>query len=77
MAELRLDCENCRHLTIVGLHDTGLSTGIVSKAAYGRWLRDGAEHVWAFQSDSAAKYRLKPKLKVQLTAPLRQKLVVF
>ena len=22
-----MDCENCRHLTIVGLHDTGLWTG--------------------------------------------------
>ena len=23
MVEWRLDCENCRHLTIIGLHDTG------------------------------------------------------
>ena len=23
MVEWRLDCENCRHLTVVGLHDTG------------------------------------------------------
>ena len=26
MVEWRLDCENCRHLTVVGLHDTGPST---------------------------------------------------
>ena len=23
MVERRLDCENCRHLTVVGFHDTG------------------------------------------------------
>ena len=23
MVERRLNCENCRHLTIIGLHDTG------------------------------------------------------
>ena len=26
MVERRLDCENCRHLTVVGLHDTGPRT---------------------------------------------------
>ena len=28
--EWRLDCEDCRHLTVVGLHDTGPSERLVS-----------------------------------------------
>ena len=27
IVEWRLDCENCHHFRVVGLHDTGLSTG--------------------------------------------------
>ena len=30
MVEWRLDCENCRHLTVVGLHDTGPWSGSLS-----------------------------------------------
>ena len=30
MVEWRLDCENCRHLTVAGLHDTGPWTSHVS-----------------------------------------------
>ena len=29
MVECRLDCENCRHLTVVGLHDTGPRSGVI------------------------------------------------
>ena len=29
MVEWRLDCENCRHLTVFGLHDTGPRIGLV------------------------------------------------
>ena len=41
MVEWRLDCENCRHLTVVGLDDSGPSSTTVSGG--GRWC---VERLW-------------------------------
>ena len=34
MVDRRLDCENCRHLTVVGLHDTGPWLGVTQKQGF-------------------------------------------
>ena len=40
MVEWRLDCENCRHLTVVGLHDTGplFHWAVYMGLSYGMWV---------------------------------------
>ena len=55
MVEWRLDCENCRHLTVVGLHDTGPMCVDVRSAhgvAYMLWfsLCSPPTHVWAWET---------------------------
>ena len=50
MMEWRLDCENCRHLTVVGLHDTGPWTAlsIESTAALSSLGRDNSVYCFTF-----------------------------
>ena len=41
MVEWRLDCEDCRHLTVIGLHDTGPSVLTADRISHGGRGSDG------------------------------------
>ena len=49
MVEWQLDCENCRHLTVVGLHDTGPRCALTLPPCQTSWLKDtsGLRRIWA------------------------------
>ena len=52
MVEWRLDCENCRHLTVVGLHDTGPWTTLC--VSYSVWLSGSHGRAGGMTSASTA-----------------------
>ena len=66
MVQRRLDCENCRHLTVVGLHDTGLmsshtsdfNTGILVATCQAPGVTGSQEYI------TTANYRLQLALQV-------------
>ena len=59
MVEWRLDCENCRHLTVVGLRDTGPCTLAGSRSKIGQ--PDVADRVLS-QATTKGSVRRKTKI---------------